>query len=321
MAKLKSETVPVEINQNEKKSKSSRSSNSSKVLINSGSILLGGVMIALSIFYAGNGFTVGSLNIGNNTTDPEQATGDCTGDDRFGTDCYDKYAEELELDLAKFQECTAGEKYFDVIDKEITAGENAGVKGTPSFYLGKGNGDEFEGFYVGGVRIQELETLIGKLEEGDVASSNKYWTDYLKNSLTEYEPQVREYYASAEGGSLTGEALDSAVSAYITEQTNNVNTEYTVKKLSVGDGLTQGDGEIVMMEFSDYECPYCQSFAKDVLVSAKEKFVDSGKARYIFRDFPLENIHPNARSAANAARCAGDQGKYFDYHDKLFEIK
>jgi protein-disulfide isomerase len=290
---------------------------SSKVLINAGSILLGGVLISIAIFFSGNGLSLDSKDTGETTA---EVAGECTGENRFGDACYDQYAQSLDLDLEKFQECVEGEKYFDIIDKEIAAGETFGVQGTPSFYIGKGKGDEFDGFYVGGIRVQELETLIEKLESEDIASVNKYWTDYLKNSLKEYEPQVREYYASAEGGALTGEALDSAVTTYINEQTNNVNTEYVVQKLSVGDGLTQGDGEIVMMEFSDYECPYCQSFANDILVEAKEKFVDSGKARYIYRDFPLESIHPNARFASNAARCAGDQGKYFEYHDKLFEI-
>jgi protein-disulfide isomerase len=311
MAKEKIEPAVV------KTSKKNKKPANSKVLINAGSILLGGVLISIAIFFSGNGISLDSKDDGETTA---EVAGECTGENRFGDACYDQYAQSLDLDLEKFQECVEGEKYFDVIDKELAAGETYGVQGTPSFYIGKGKGDEFDGFYVGGIRVQELETLVGKLESEDITSVNKYWTDYLKNSLKEYEPQVREYYASAEGGALTGEALDSAVTTYINEQTTNVNTEYVVQKLSVGDGLTQGDGEIVMMEFSDYECPYCQSFANDILVEAKEKFVDTGKARYIYRDFPLESIHPNARFASNAARCAGDQGKYFEYHDKLFEI-
>jgi protein-disulfide isomerase len=305
---------PAVINTPQKQKKST----STKVLVNAVSILLGGLLISVAIFFSGNGF---SLNPNDSEDSGAEANGDCSGENRFAEGCYDKYAQDLELDLSKFQECVVDEKYNDVIDREMKAGETFGVQGTPSFYVGKGKGDEFEGFYVGGIRVAELETLIDKLEKEGVASTNKYWTDYLKNSLKEYEPQVREYYASAEGGSLTGEALDSAVTAYINEQTESVNTQYIVQKLNSGDGQTQGDGEIVLMEFSDYECPFCQSFANDVLAEAKEKFVDSGKARYIYRDFPLESLHPNARSAANAARCAGEQGKYFEYHDKLFEIK
>jgi protein-disulfide isomerase len=74
------------------------------------------------------------------------------------------------------------------------------------------------------------------------------------------------------------------------------------------------------MEFSDYERPYCYTFASETLVDVKSELIDKGKAKYVFRDFPLEDIHPKARPAANAARCAGDQGKYFEYHDKLFSI-
>lgn len=74
---------------------------------------------------------------------------------------------------------------------------------------------------------------------------------------------------------------------------------------------------VTIVEFSDYECPFCKKFTTEILPSIKEQYVDTGKVRFVFSDFPLE-IHPNARAAAIAARCAGEQNAYFAYHDRLF---
>jgi protein-disulfide isomerase len=72
---------------------------------------------------------------------------------------------------------------------------------------------------------------------------------------------------------------------------------------------------ITLVEFSDFECPFCKR-AHPTLMQVLEKY--SGKVKLVYRDFPLESIHPQARRAAEAARCAQDQGKFWDYYDVLF---
>lgn len=74
---------------------------------------------------------------------------------------------------------------------------------------------------------------------------------------------------------------------------------------------------VVLVEFSDYECPYCQDFAARNWPRLKEDYVDTGRLRYVVHDFPLPG-HPRARAAAIAAACAGEQGKYWEMHDALF---
>ena len=84
--------------------------------------------------------------------------------------------------------------------------------------------------------------------------------------------------------------------------------------------LGDPDAPITIIEFSDYQCPFCERFFQQTLPSIKSDYIDDGKAKLVYRDFPLP-FHPNADDAAVAANCAGEQGKYFEMHDKLFEAQ
>jgi protein-disulfide isomerase len=72
---------------------------------------------------------------------------------------------------------------------------------------------------------------------------------------------------------------------------------------------------VTVVEFSDFECPFCKQ-ASGTVTKLMEKY--SGRIKLVYRDFPLEGIHPLARSAAEAAQCARDGGKFWEYHDVLF---
>lgn len=75
---------------------------------------------------------------------------------------------------------------------------------------------------------------------------------------------------------------------------------------------------ISIVEFSDFECPFCGRHAASVYRELIEKFVSTGKVTYQFRHLPLDQIHPHARKAAEAAECAGQQKKFWEFHDVLF---
>jgi len=83
--------------------------------------------------------------------------------------------------------------------------------------------------------------------------------------------------------------------------------------------LGRPDAPVTLVEFSDYQCPFCGRFFSATLSTLKRDYIDAGKVRYVFRDYPLDQIHPQARKAAEAAHCAGDQGKYWEMHDRLFQ--
>jgi len=92
-------------------------------------------------------------------------------------------------------------------------------------------------------------------------------------------------------------------------------------RTSLGDApmLGRADAPVTLVEFSDYQCPFCQRFFATTLSALKKHYVDTGKVRYVFRDFPLDQMHPQARKAAEAAHCAVEQGKYWEMHEVLFQ--
>lgn len=94
--------------------------------------------------------------------------------------------------------------------------------------------------------------------------------------------------------------------------------EEQVAQLEEGAAGIKGEkgAPITIVEFSEYECPFCQRYVEDAYVQIWQKYAD--KIRYIFHDYPLP-FHKHAQKAAEAARCAGAQGKYWEMHDLLFK--
>lgn len=77
------------------------------------------------------------------------------------------------------------------------------------------------------------------------------------------------------------------------------------------------DAPITIVEFTDYECPFCKRFASQTYPIIRANY--GHRIRYVVKNFPLTSIHPHAQKAAEAAECAFDQGRFWQYHDKLFE--
>ena len=75
---------------------------------------------------------------------------------------------------------------------------------------------------------------------------------------------------------------------------------------------------VVLVEFSDFQCPFCARHARETIPRLEREYVRAGKLRYVFRDFPVVGLHPQALKGHEAARCAGDQGKFWEMHAWLF---
>lgn len=79
------------------------------------------------------------------------------------------------------------------------------------------------------------------------------------------------------------------------------------------------DARLTVIEFSEYQCPFCSRHVKNTVPQLDKEYVQTGKVKYVFRDLPLESIHKNAFKAGEAAHCAGEQGKFWPMHDRLFD--
>ena len=132
------------------------------------------------------------------------------------------------------------------------------------------------------------------------------------------------------------EVMGPAISRYLTEQQrDNARRELIAELRKAGPevrvlidpprrevdveasdpSLGRASAPVTLIEFSDFQCPFCQRVAP-TLKKIRDTYGD--KVRIVWKDFPLTQIHPQAFKAGEAAHCAGDQGKYWEYHDRLF---
>ena len=79
----------------------------------------------------------------------------------------------------------------------------------------------------------------------------------------------------------------------------------------------QQNAKVTMVEFSDFECPFCKSYFDQTLSQIKKDYIDTGKVKMYYRHFPLD-FHPAATPSALASECANEQGKFWEYHDIVF---
>jgi len=101
----------------------------------------------------------------------------------------------------------------------------------------------------------------------------------------------------------------------------NVPTEQVARRYDIPtegfSSIGPEDAPITLVEFSDYQCPYCEKWYDQVYKQLWAAY--PGKIRFVYRNLPLTQIHPQSMNAAEASMCAGDQNAFWKFHDKLFE--
>lgn len=119
------------------------------------------------------------------------------------------------------------------------------------------------------------------------------------------------------GQQIVGAQPYSAFKDAIEKELGKDKTKLTME-ISEEPFLGKDNAPVTVVEFTDFQCSFCQSAFTSVFPQLKKDYIETGKVKYVVRDFPLP-FHANAQKAAEAANCAGDQGKYWQMHDKLFE--
>jgi len=200
----------------------------------------------------------------------------------------EKLAQEIGLDMNKFKAALDKEKNKERIKKDMDDAAKFGARGTPNFFI---NGRNFRG-------AQPLESF------------KEVINDELKKAdakIASGTPRGKLYAAMTEKG------LDKAAAPPPPPGQPDDKTRF---KAEVKGAPIKGakDALVTIVQFSDYQCPFCSRVEPTINQVMKEY---NGKVRVAWRDLPLP-FHPNAMPAAIAARAAGDQGKYWEMHDKIF---
>ncbi len=123
------------------------------------------------------------------------------------------------------------------------------------------------------------------------------------------------------GSLLSGNTAPAAPTAQAPSAPEEITqlTDDQWKEVVDGAKFVEGNvnAKVTMVEFTDFQCPFCSRYFTDTYGQLKAKYIDTNKIRYIVRNLPL-SFHKNAHISAQAAACAGDQKKFFEMHNKLF---
>lgn len=218
-------------------------------------------------------------------------------------EAFVKYADELGMDTKKFSSCLETGKYAQRVADDMNAGSQAGVTGTPATYI---NGT----LVVGAQPFSAFKTIIDQeLAKAQVQSLSPF-----AGALSVLIPQANAQEVISIPSDGTGEVLGGAEG-----DLGPIPTPIVVKDMKEGSLPLLGNknAKVSIVEFSDFQCPFCQRFFTDALAKIKTEYVNTGKAKLAFRHYPL-SFHPNAQKAAEASECANEQGQFWKYHDILF---
>src|SRR3989344_6920628 len=136
---------------------------------------------------------------------------------------------------------------------------------------------------------------------------------------------VSGYIIGGSGNTITGAAVQpTAQQPTVTttpSQPSQPSAPSPTVQVSADDDPVKGDpnAPVEIIEFSDFQCPFCSRWYSDALPQIQKEYIDTGKVKLVSRDFPLSSIHPQATPAAEAAECAKEQGKFWEFHDKIFQ--
>lgn len=201
---------------------------------------------------------------------------------------FERLVGEIGADVAAFAECFAGTEKEAIVQQNVATAESFGFSGTPSFrVVNNASGEAFP--LIGAQPFDQFAGTIDAVLAGEAPASAQQ---------QEQGSAEIPFWATAEGT-----ALDPDRPGY-----------------TVAGDQTRGDpnAKVTVIEFSDFQCPFCGKHSLETQPTLDEKYVDTGKVRWVFKHFPL-SIHPQAPAAGVAAECAAEQDKFWEMGHLLFE--
>ena len=210
----------------------------------------------------------------------------------------EKYARELGLNMGKVKSALDSKKYEKEIQADMALGSKVGVQGTPASFV--------NGRFVSGAQPFEAWKAVIDQELAKAEALVKKGTAKGKLYETIMKEAKAQVAAAPSGGVEPGGPGPGGPEM-----------DKTVYKVEVGKAPSRGpkNAPITVVVFSDFECPYCSKVEPNIAQLEKDF---PGKIKVVWKDFPL-SFHQNARPAAIAARVAGEEGKFWQMHEKLFQ--
>ncbi|GIK75429.1 MAG: hypothetical protein BroJett021_44170 [Chloroflexota bacterium] len=204
---------------------------------------------------------------------------------------FERLAVESGADLDLYTTCMETEQDAKraFIEEAIAEGQSIGVTGTPSFSFVGMNGDEY--------------LLVG-------AQPYDRFAAYVESLLAGEAPLGAEQQQQSGGG-------EAQIPFWATREGWQPDPERPGVNMAGDRYRGNLDAKVVVIEFSDFQCPFCRRHVEQTQPGLDEQFVDTGEVLWIFKHFPLQ-IHPQAPAAGVAAECAGDQDKFWEMHHLLF---
>ncbi len=200
---------------------------------------------------------------------------------------FAELASDIGIDVDAFNACMDSDETVPLIDAGVADAREAGFSGTPSFQLvSEASGDAYS--LVGAQPYEQFATYIDAIAAGEAPAAPA--------AAEAGDPEI-PFWATAEGLAPDPD-----------------NPGYTM----AGDAYRGNtDAEVVVVEFSDFQCPYCRRHTEETQPILDEQFVDTDQVMWVFKHFPLD-IHPQAPMAGAAAECAGAQGLFWEMEELLF---
>ena len=187
------------------------------------------------------------------------------------------YAASLDLDAATFAECLGDTSKLEVVGDQLQRGLDLGVNGTPSFFVNNK--------YISGAQPSAVFAEVIAAELAGSPTSLDEYSDAIQ-VLASREPPA--FAILAETPDFSNAAIKGSP-----------------------------DATVVIVEFSDFQCPFCQRWYFNTFPEIDRQIGDD--VALVFLHFPITQLHPNAPTVHVAAECAGEQGKFWEMHDLLFE--